>query len=213
MHVINRSLIFVAVAIIALAIMQNQAGAAPLVSGNLVISEVMANPSAVLDANGEWFELFNPTGSSIDLDGLVLRDDGVDFHTISGTLNIASGGYLVLGINGNSGSNGGYVADYVYSDFLLANSADEIVISEVIDEVETEIARLDYTFGFVTSGASRQLPSVTSPPFTEGDYILATTVYGDGDLGTPGAPVPEPSTVLLFASGLAALAIRRRQQH
>lgn len=171
MHAIHRGLFPLAVAMIALPIMQNRAGATPLVPGDLVISEVMANPSAVSDSAGEWFELFNSTSSSIDLDGLVLSDDGINSHTISGTLIIASGGYLVLGINGDSAANGGYVADYVYSNFLLGNSGDEIVISEGM----TEIARLDYSSSFAGAGTSMELSDVGIFPYTQGDFVEATS--------------------------------------
>lgn len=212
MHAINRGLIFIAVAIIALGIMQNRANATPLAPGDLVVSEVMANPAAVSDLNGEWFELYNPTSSSIDLNGLVLSDDGTDSHTISGTLIIAASGYLVLGRDNDPSSNGGYVADYMYSVFTLANTSDEIVISEVIDEVETEIARLDYTSGFVVSGTSRELSDVEISSYTESDYVLATTPYGDGDLGTPGAPIPEPITAALLALGLVGMVVVGRRR-
>ena len=33
------------------------------------INEIIQNPSAVSDANGEWFEVYNPTGSGIDIEG------------------------------------------------------------------------------------------------------------------------------------------------
>jgi hypothetical protein len=214
MHAINRGLVFLVAVTIALGTMQSRADAAPLDAGDLVISEVMANPAMVTDGNGEWFELYNTTGSTIDLDGLILSDDGTDSHTISGTLEVASGGYLVLGNNDDFDTNGGYVADYVYSGFLLGNSGDEIVISEVIDEVETEIARLNYTLGsgFVVSGKSRELSDVGTYPYSESDFVEAVSPYGDGDLGTPGAPIPEPSTGLLVAMGLLGLAVMGRRQ-
>ena len=46
--------------------------AATINSGDLLISEVMANPAAVSDSNGEWFELFNASLHSIDLNGLTI---------------------------------------------------------------------------------------------------------------------------------------------
>ncbi len=41
--------------------------AAPVVE--VVINEIIQNPDAVSDSAGEWFELYNPTDSDIDIDG------------------------------------------------------------------------------------------------------------------------------------------------
>ena len=219
MYAINRGLFSLAVALITLGIMQNRSDAAPLTPGDLVISEVMANPSAVADSEGEWFELYNTTGSPIDLNGLILSDNGSDSHTISvpTTLMIASGGYLVLGRNDDYDLNGGYVPDYVYSDFSLANNDDEIIIKEGT----TTIARLDYTsvFGFVVAGKSRELSDVGIYPYEEDpflmretDFVEATSPFGAGDLGTPGmAVIPEPSTGLLVGFGLVGLGVVGRR--
>ncbi|NIW44680.1 MAG: hypothetical protein GWN14_16030, partial [candidate division Zixibacteria bacterium] len=51
--------------------------------GDLVITEFMANPAAVLDSDGEYVEFYNNTGSAIDINGFTLRDDGTNSHTIS----------------------------------------------------------------------------------------------------------------------------------
>jgi hypothetical protein len=99
---------------------------------DLLISEIMADPSAVTDSNGEWFELFNPGNETISLDGITLHDDGSNSVLLSGSgLSIASGSYFVLARNGDSLSNGGFTADYVYGGgFSLGNSNDEIVFSD-----------------------------------------------------------------------------------
>ena len=39
--------------------------------GDLIITEVMANPAKCTDAMGEWFEVFNTTGSPVKLDGML----------------------------------------------------------------------------------------------------------------------------------------------
>ena len=44
--------------------------AASISPGDLIISEVMADPKAVSDTYGEWFEVHNLTGNSLDLNGL-----------------------------------------------------------------------------------------------------------------------------------------------
>ena len=43
----------------------------------------MNNPVNVTDSYGEWFEMTNTGTDTIDLNGLTLKDDGGDQHTIS----------------------------------------------------------------------------------------------------------------------------------
>ena len=97
--------------------------------GDLIINEVMQNPSAVNDSEGEWFEIYNTTGSGIDIDGWIIRDDDNDSTMINngGPLVVPAGGYLVLGPNDTLAVNGGYTRDYAYGGgWYLSNSADEI---------------------------------------------------------------------------------------
>ena len=178
---------------------------------DLLITEIMADPAAVSDARGEWFELFNPGSEAIDLRDLTIGDDGSDLHRIETDLLILPGQTLTLARNGNSSTNGGFQADYVYENFVLGNSSDEIVLRNNIGE---EYLRLDYTSGFVLPGRSRMLAGL---PMSALSYVLAPedAIYGLGDLGTPGfaegfgpvpAAVPVPAAAWLFASAIGMLA-------
>ncbi len=188
--------------------------AASVNPGDLLISEVMANPAAVTDSNGEWFEIFNTSFRSLDLNGLVISDAGSNSHMIDsgGSLLIAPGEYFVLSNNGEPGSNGGFIADYVYSGFSLANSSDQIILQKN----DTEIARLEYAGApFGLAGVSAELIRQLANP-QQNDYGSTPTEnafqYGDGDFGTPGsagsvllttqAPVPLPGALWLFGSVL-----------
>ena len=51
--------------------------------GDVVINEIMQNPSAVFDSDGEWFELINTTNNPIDIDGWTIEDNDVDSHLIN----------------------------------------------------------------------------------------------------------------------------------
>lgn len=158
--------------------------------GDLVITEFMANPSAVSDANGEYLEIYNMTTNPIDINGFILRDDGSDSHTIDngGPLLVPALNFAVLGINGDPAQNGGYNANYVYSSFFLANSGDEIVLET---PGAVEICRLNYTNGDpFGAGVSAELNNVnnhTGGVTQEADYVAATTQYGAGDFGSPGS--------------------------
>ncbi len=70
-------------------------------AGTLMITEIMQNPFAVSDAAGEWFEVFNPTASPINMNGWKIKDDGTDIHTIASALIVPAGGFAVLGIEFN----------------------------------------------------------------------------------------------------------------
>lgn len=186
--------------------------AASINPGDLLISEVMANPAAVSDSNGEWFEIFNASLNLIDLNALTISDDGSNSHIINAdrSLLITPGEYFVLSNNGDSGSNGGFMPDYVYSGFSLANSSDQIII---LDD-GNEIFRLEYSGApFGVTGVSAELINQVLNPQAD-DYGNTPTdavfQYGDGDFGTPGgagsvllttrAPVPLPGATWLFGS-------------
>ena len=151
---------------------------------HIVISEVMPNPSAVSDAYGEWFEIINMDSITIDLNGWTIMDGGSDSHVISSSIEIQPGQYMVLGRNGNESVNGGYVSDYTYASFALANSDDEIIL---LDQDEKVVDDISYggTFPY-SSGVSMYLIDHTSDNTIDSNWVASSLMYGDGDHGTPG---------------------------
>lgn len=156
--------------------------------GDIIINEVMQDPDAVGDSQGEWFELYNTTSSGIDINGWVIRDDAANIHTIdNGTpLVVPAKGYLVLGNNADSTTNGGYHCHYQYSSFTLSNSDDEIVL----EEGGLEIARINYDGGPIWPDPTGASMGWLGPPGSYNDgsrwVIEGVASYGDGDWGTPG---------------------------
>jgi len=96
--------------------------------GDLIITELMINPDSVGDPSGEWFEVFNASGQTVYLDGIQLRDQNGQNHTVDpeSPLSLGPDEYAVLGINGRVDQNGRAPVDYVYSDISLANAVDDL---------------------------------------------------------------------------------------
>ena len=157
--------------------------------GDLIVTEIMQNPSNVSDTNGEYFEVYNTTGSDIDMLGFVISDADNDSHVINASVMVPANGFVVFGRNAEFAQNGGVVVNYEYADFFLANGADEVIIScseVVIDQVF-------YDGGAVfpdPNGASMSLDPDSFNAVANDDgtnWCEASTVFGDGDRGTPGA--------------------------
>lgn len=158
---------------------------APLLS-QVVINEVMRNPAAVPDTRGEWFELFNDSGETIDLQGWTIADAGQDLHIVEAgtTLVIDPHGFVVLGRNGDPTVNGGYQPDYVYSGFVLSNEQDEIILFRPDGSVADSIVYdAQWPRG---SGVSMELVAPGYDNTLPGNWGDAIRQYGEGDYGTPG---------------------------
>lgn len=186
------------------------------VISDLLITEIMANPNTVTDSNGEWFEIYNPSNDIFDFNNITLSDNGSNSHVINqlDPLLILPGEYFVFGRNDNELENGGYTADYIYSNFILGNSDDEIILTDTIGN----ILSLEYDSGLITAGHSIEL---TSPDMLISNYTETTNfIYGNGDYGTPGSQglyafttvtVPEPPSTLLFLAGIIGLNILKKK--
>ncbi|MBX7113329.1 MAG: lamin tail domain-containing protein [Myxococcaceae bacterium] len=153
-------------------------------AGQLVISEVMANPKAVVDTAGEWFEV--RANADVDLNGLVLYS-GTSKSTVSSAdcVHLASSGYAVFAKNSDAGVNGGVSGVASTFGFSLGNSGGSLSVNlpdaGVIDAV---------TYAPAIDGTAWQLDP-TKLTATDNDdpnnLCRATAMYGLGDLGTPGA--------------------------
>jgi hypothetical protein len=157
--------------------------------GEVIINEIMPDPDAVADNNGEWIELVNTTSKTLKLMGMVVRDEGSDKFTIDADISISGYGFIVLARNGETPNNGGVTADFVYgSNMNLANKDDEIVLEYngvLIDSV-TYNAEQGWP---VTSGAALSLHPITANWEINDKpeaWCSATTPMAAGDLGTPG---------------------------
>jgi len=158
----------------------------------LVITEIMNNPLAVFDSDGEWFEVTNVSDMAVDLDGLTFRDDDSDTFTVDASVVVAPGAFVVLGVNADFATNGGVNVDYEWPEgsMALANGSDELAI--VAANGVTVLDRVAWDDGATfpdPNGASMSLDPGSYDPFLNDvgtNWCEGETEYGDGDLGTPG---------------------------
>ncbi|MCK5460096.1 lamin tail domain-containing protein [Candidatus Parcubacteria bacterium] len=154
-------------------------------AGEVIINEIMPDPSVVSDSNGEWFEVYNNTDHQVNLINCIIKDDGSDLHTINLDLIIDSNDYAVLTKNSTSTENGGIISNYTYTGITLANEEDELIL--ICND--TEIDRVEYNkdSGWVIKvGESMILSDFNFDNNITANWCLSTSSYGDGDLGTPG---------------------------
>jgi|GEM_PF-5342687 predicted amidohydrolase len=154
---------------------------------NIIITEIMANPAAVYDSAGEWFELFNPSAAGVDLQGWVFQDVSGKAHTIDSQLVIAAGQYLVLAKNADITKNGGVPASYAYgSSWNLSNGEDQILL---YDTTGALVDAVEYAAGWtIESGASLSLKDLQWDNNKSSSWCSETKPWpgSAGDFGTPG---------------------------
>jgi hypothetical protein len=161
------------------------AAAAVRRAGQLVVSELMSNPAALRDDDGEWIELYNPSAEqAVALDGCAL-DDGAAMRPLMDGLRVPALGFVVFA---RSAQVGFVPAQLVAVSF--ANSADSVALICA----GTVIDRVSYGAGFpLVAGASMSLDAGAldaSANDAADAWCAARTPDAIGELGTPGAANP-----------------------
>jgi len=158
-----------------------------LIAGDLVISEIMANPDGE-DTGKEWFEIYNPADAPVDLRGVTLaaaKTDGTGEKThVAETLTVPARSYVVVG---------GVLPDvrppymnYGYGADLgsLLNTSGKLSLrcgSTLIDEVVYE----EMTDGVARGFSGSQAPDALGND-TLSSWCDAETEFEAGQKGSPG---------------------------
>ncbi|MCK6528813.1 lamin tail domain-containing protein [Myxococcota bacterium] len=169
------------------------------VYGDLMITEVMANPARVSDAAGSWIELAHTGSEAVDLSGVSVETPG-GVHTFADGLVLYPGDRLVLAAESDPLLNGG-VGGAVPMPGLdwsegFRTGGDLVVVDpegEVLFVVDGFVAQGTPGLLGVPNGSSLALdPDVVDPAEAGAplSWCRGVTSYGAGDFGTPGAPNP-----------------------
>ncbi len=98
--------------------------------GDLAITEIMNNPGAVADPDGEWFEVYNTSDRTLILNGLVISS-GAQEHQVTdlALVLLEPGDFFIFASNDDDTTNGDVEVGYVYDVVSLSNEDDDIALS------------------------------------------------------------------------------------
>lgn len=165
-------------------------------AGDLVINELMANPAAVEDTDGEWFELY--VGRDVDLNGLQLgRAVGVVSLTLpeGECRRVTAGSHVLFAQETDPLVNGGLPAVDVQLTFALVNGSAATPGTLFVGLAGAVLDDISWT-GSDSGVASSLNPAARNPTDNNlpASWCPAVNDYGTGDptkdKGTPGAANP-----------------------
>ncbi len=159
--------------------------------GKLLITEIMFDPAALSDSEGEWFEIYNNSDKTINLQNLVITRDETNKHTILDFIELQPGDYYVLSRTANATDAPN---SYVYGTSVLMpnNGAILGIYNEDKDmQAGTLIFSVNYGADYFPSpsGASIILnpDKMNAADAISGtSWCISSSAYNTGDLGTPG---------------------------
>lgn len=151
----------------------------------IVVSEVLADPGAVPDDDGEWIELYNAGDAPAELRGWRLASRSDPGHAIARSLTVRPGAAVVLARSAVQRRNGGVRVDHAYgSGVSLANASDWIVVRDARGATVDSVA----WSAPPRRGASWALRTLAGARADAGGpaWTVSTAKFGRGDRGTPG---------------------------
>ncbi len=159
------------------------------ISGDLVITEVMPNPSAVSDTTGEWFEVL--VTRDVDLNGVGLDRAGDTSGPViiaqPACVRVTAGSRLVFAKSADGVMNGGLPPITATFSFSLIDGTTAAPGDVQLVLGATTLDSITWTSA--TTGASHQVDpdfeSVTGNDLAA-NRCTGSLPYGAGDLGTPG---------------------------
>lgn len=158
--------------------------------GEILITEIMYDPSALSDTEGEWFEIYNNSGRTLNLQNLVLTRDDVNRHVITESIELPPAGYYVFQ---RTDQATGATNSYVYgSAITLSNTGATLAVFNEGPESNPGSLIFSVNYGESNfpsgSGSSIVLDPLSLNPtsaLSGSFWCVSSSSYSTGDLGTP----------------------------
>lgn len=151
--------------------------------GGLVINEIMIDPLASSSTDmGQWIELHNNSNDWVNLSEWTIKNQSGDEIKFSSHV-VQPGGYFVVGASSLTGENGNYNPDAVWSAFSLSPIGSLVLSNASLDSQEFFSWNTSWD---IEPGASLERVNPGWAASEQESWLHSTTVYGNGDLGTPG---------------------------
>lgn len=158
--------------------------------GALVITEILADPSRVVDPLGEYVEVGNLGDAPLDLRGWEIRA-GTKHHRVEDPVPVVvrPGGRAVLAASADPMVNGGFRADHAWRGLALGNVSGDVGLwcdGVLVDRVAWHDDAWPMVPGaaMVLDPGCRDAATNDAPAF----WCRAQDAFGLGDRGTPGLP-------------------------
>jgi hypothetical protein len=159
--------------------------------GELLITEIMFNPTALSDTEGEWFEIYNNSDHDINLKNLVLKRDDTNIHTIADSIVFSSGEYFVFARTQTAVNVSNR---YVYGSAIsLPNTGAVLAIYNEGTGTDPGALIFSVNYGAVNFPSPSGASIILNPNKINADdaisgtsWCTSTSVFNTGDSGTPG---------------------------
>ncbi|MFX0091700.1 MAG: lamin tail domain-containing protein [Candidatus Hodarchaeota archaeon] len=149
-------------------------------STNIIITEVLYDTPGT-DSVEEWVELYNPTGSTVDLAGWTLTDN-VGTYTISSGTIPASGYYVIARDSAGFNALYGFDPDLSGMSLYLGNTGDQIILKDSSGTEVDFVAWEDYVSGWTVSAVYTTIRRIS---VTDTDTVADWE--NSGTIGDPGS--------------------------
>ena len=147
----------------------------PASAGDLRFNEVMADPVILIESQGEWFEIRNPTGTRFNLRDCVFSDASTNNFSVTTDLEIDAGELRTFAISATPG----FTPDFNYngSGLTLNNNGDTLILTCNGITIDTR----NYVAAAVASGRSSSASANGN-----GKWCFDLGNVYNGDRGSPG---------------------------
>ena len=147
------------------------------------------------DQLAEWIELYNPGNNTVSIQGWQLKDCNDQEWTVTGeNTTIPAKGFLLLGPNGQTNTNGGITLDIEYNDaFYLPNTVGSVLLFDGAGFQGALVDQVRYSdfdpWNVLKPGKSLERTTPTANGTVPESWTAGKGTYGSTDnRGTPGAP-------------------------
>ncbi|MEC8424683.1 MAG: lamin tail domain-containing protein, partial [Myxococcota bacterium] len=133
--------------------------------GDVIITEFMADPTAVADAMGEWVEVTSTVDAALDLSGWQLVDSGRNRFTLPAASILPARGRMVLGRSTDAAANGGAVVDIAVGDDFTLNNRVLVLTSDTegAGEIFSEMVAVGITGSGIEMGLDAARLALSEP--------------------------------------------------